>query len=118
MARFRLWGLDPYPDLKPKDRRRNPEVAQRGGGHEGEMGHRDLLRSRWPDGEESRAVPLFPVTAFTPQSTCAHNGPIREGSVFYCPICHQYGREAHISKPAAAKGTKYTPHPRLKGGTA
>jgi hypothetical protein len=88
------------------------------------LSYRDHRRPRnWGGGEESIAVPLFPIGPYTPQSECAHKGPITRGSVFYCPICHDYGREDHISKPLKAaknraKPTRYVPPPKgLKGGT-
>jgi len=50
-----------------------------------------------------RLVPLFPIGPFTPQSVCAHKGPIRPGSLFVCMVCHQSGYDGH---PAMQSGSE------------
>jgi hypothetical protein len=40
-------------------------------------------------------VPLFPVGSYTPDSQCAHRGPIERGSVLCCMICHTSGQDDH-----------------------
>jgi hypothetical protein len=42
-----------------------------------------------------RLIPLFPIGAYTPQSTCAHQGPIESGSLLCCMICHCSGVDDH-----------------------
>jgi len=46
-------------------------------------------------------MPLFPVASFVPGSACPHHGPIREGSVLCCMVCHQSGLDAHPSLAGA-----------------
>jgi hypothetical protein len=40
-------------------------------------------------------TPLFPIPAYTPHSGCAHHGPIKQGSVICCMVCHQSGVDGH-----------------------
>jgi hypothetical protein len=42
-----------------------------------------------------RLVPLFPIGSYTPQSRCAHSGPIERGSVLCCMVCHTSGQDDH-----------------------
>jgi hypothetical protein len=56
-------------------------------------------------------VPLFPITAFTPQSTCPHRGPVRPGSVFCCMVCSRSGIDGH---PALKRDPKTDPRPDPK----
>ncbi|MHB8397312.1 MAG: hypothetical protein ACYDCI_00035 [Candidatus Limnocylindrales bacterium] len=56
-------------------------------------------------------VPLFPITTFTPLSTCAHLGPIPEGSVFCCMICHRSGVDDH---PGLQRDPATEPKPEPK----
>jgi hypothetical protein len=58
-----------------------------------------------------RLVPLFPIGAFTPQSTCPHHGPIRPGSVFCCMVCSQSGMDEH---PALKRDPLTDPRPENK----
>ena len=47
-------------------------------------------------------VPLFPIPVFDPQSSCAHRGPIRRGSVLCCMVCHRSGIDGHsLLRPSA-----------------
>ncbi len=55
-----------------------------------------------------RLVPLFPIGAFTPRSSCPHHGPIRSGSVFCCMVCSQSGLDDH---PALKRDPITDPHP-------
>lgn len=40
-------------------------------------------------------VPMFPMggTPFTPKSKCPHRGPIKDGSVLYCVVCHSIAQD-------------------------
>ncbi len=58
-----------------------------------------------------RLVPLFPVGAFTPQSTCPHHGPIRAGSSFCCMVCSRSGVDDH---PALKRDSRTEPGPDRK----
>jgi hypothetical protein len=42
-----------------------------------------------------RLTPLFPIGAFTPQSTCPHRDPMKRGSGFCCMVCHASGMDEH-----------------------
>ena len=42
-----------------------------------------------------RLVPLFPLGPYTPQSVCRHDGPIEQGSLFCCMVCHRSGHDDH-----------------------
>lgn len=60
------------------------------------------------DEPEFELIPLFPIGAFTPQSTCSHRNPIEKGSRFCCMVCHASGMDDHPglqrdleAKPAA-----------------
>jgi RNA polymerase sigma factor (sigma-70 family) len=64
----------------------------------------DLRRREYPAGRLDRAtarppglVPLFPVSAFTPQSTCPHRVPIAPGSALCCMVCHRSGIDEHVA---------------------
>lgn len=74
--------------------------------------------SKHPENEEfgrlPRLVPLFPLGAFTPQSTCPHHGPIRRGSVFCCMVCSQSGMDGH---PALQRDPLTDPRPEPNGKT-
>lgn len=56
-------------------------------------------------------VPLFPIGPFTPESVCAHKGPIQPGSRFYCPVCHQSGFDGH---PHLRRDPRTEPKPEPK----
>jgi hypothetical protein len=58
-----------------------------------------------------RLVPLFPIGAYTPQSTCAHRHPIEAGSSLCCMICHQSGMDRH---PALRRDPRTEPVPEPK----
>jgi hypothetical protein len=58
-----------------------------------------------------RLVPLFPIGAFTPGSTCPHHGPIRAGSVFCCMVCSQSGVDDH---PALKRDAHTDPGPERR----
>ncbi len=58
-----------------------------------------------------RLVPLFPIGAFTPGSSCPHHGPIRPGSVFCCMVCSQSGVDDH---PALKRDPCTDPRPERK----
>lgn len=64
-------------------------------------------------------VPLFPIGAFTPQSTCAHKGEIKRGSYFYCPCegCHKSGMD-HRAALRRDPRTDPKPEPRPSAGPA
>lgn len=42
-------------------------------------------------------TPMFPIGAFTPQSTCPHGGPLQPGSTICCMVCHASGMDDHPS---------------------
>ncbi len=44
-----------------------------------------------------RLMPMFPISAFTPQSTCPHGGPLQSGSTLCCMVCHTSGMDEHPS---------------------
>jgi hypothetical protein len=56
-------------------------------------------------------LPLFPIGAFTPQSTCGHRGPIRPGSLFCCMVCFQSGMDGH---PSLERDPRNEPRPEPK----
>lgn len=58
-----------------------------------------------------RLVPLFPVGAYTPQSTCAHRRPIEPGSSLCCMVCHTSGMDRH---PALRRDARSEPAPEPK----
>jgi hypothetical protein len=58
-----------------------------------------------------RLVPLFPIGAYTPQSTCAHRRPIEPGSAFCCMVCHESGMDRH---PALRRDPRTEPAPEPK----
>jgi len=58
-----------------------------------------------------RLVPLFPIGAYTPQSSCAHRRPIDSGSLLCCMICHTSGVDRH---PALKRDPRTDPAPEPK----
>jgi hypothetical protein len=46
--------------------------------------------------EQITLEPLFPITTFTPHSSCPHCGRIRQGSRFVCMVCHQSGQDHRL----------------------
>ena len=58
-----------------------------------------------------RLVPLFPIGAYTPQSTCAHRRPIEPGSALCCMVCHTSGMDRH---PALRRDPRTDPAPEPK----
>jgi RNA polymerase sigma factor (sigma-70 family) len=75
----------------------------------------DLRRRERPAGRLDRAtarppglVPLFPISAFTPRSTCPHQVPIAPGSALCCMVCHRSGMEGH---PALQRDPRTDPAP-------
>jgi hypothetical protein len=40
-------------------------------------------------------IPIFGCQPYTPNSPCAHRGPLPAGSMFYCPQCQQTGWDFH-----------------------
>src|SRR5262249_37801896 len=40
-------------------------------------------------------TPLFPMGSLTPQSLCGHKGPIAQGSIICCMVCHASGYDDH-----------------------
>ncbi len=58
-----------------------------------------------------RLVPLFPIGAYTPQSTCAHRRPIEPGSSLCCMVCHTSGMDRH---PALRRDPRSEPAPEPK----
>lgn len=55
-----------------------------------------------------RLIPLFPVSALTPQSACPHHGAIESGSRLCCMVCHGSGMDDH---PAMQRDPKIDPSP-------
>jgi hypothetical protein len=62
-----------------------------------------------------RLIPLFPIGAFTPQSKCAHQGPIEPGSLLCCMVCHCSGVDDH---PGLARSPLTDPAPEPKPAPA
>jgi hypothetical protein len=58
-----------------------------------------------------RLVPLFPIVAYTPQSTCPHRAPIEPGSALCCMVCHCSGMDDH---PALQRDPQSDPSPEPK----
>jgi hypothetical protein len=58
-----------------------------------------------------RLVPLFPIGAYTPQSSCAHRRPIEPGSSLCCMVCHTSGMDRH---PALRRDPRTDPAPEPK----
>jgi hypothetical protein len=56
-------------------------------------------------------IPLFPIAAFTPASTCPHHGPIQVGSPFCCMVCNKSGMDDH---PALKRDPRTDPKPEPK----
>ena len=56
-------------------------------------------------------IPLFPVGAYTPQSSCPHRDPIEKGSAFCCMVCHRSGMDEH---PALQRDPLTDPLPESK----
>lgn len=93
----------------------------------------DDWRPPGPIPREPDVIPLFPVTSFTPQSTCPHHRAIPAGSSFVCMVCNNGSRRTE-EHPALAitpvdllalevwedehdnGPTSYQPDPVLKGG--
>jgi hypothetical protein len=66
------------------------------------------LKSGRLDGVEVRLIPLFPIGAFTPQSTCPHHDSIERGSRLCCMVCHASGMDDH---PGIRHDPKTDPSP-------
>jgi hypothetical protein len=62
-----------------------------------------------------RLIPLFPIGAYTPQSTCAHQGSIEPGSLFCCMVCHCSGVDDH---PGLVRSPLTDPEPEPKPAPA
>jgi hypothetical protein len=62
-----------------------------------------------------RLIPMFPLGSYTPQSTCAHHGPIQAGSLFCCMVCHHSGIDGH---PALKRDPRTDPAPERKAAPA
>jgi hypothetical protein len=62
-----------------------------------------------------RLIPLFPIGSYTPQSTCAHQGPIERGSLLCCMICHCSGVDDH---PGLMRSPLTDPEPEPKPAPA
>lgn len=60
-------------------------------------------------------IPLFPIAAFTPASTCPHHGPIPAGSPFCCMVCSRSGLDAH---PALKRDPRTDPKPEPRPAAA
>jgi hypothetical protein len=58
-----------------------------------------------------RLVPLFPIAAYTPQSSCAHRRAIEAGSSLCCMVCHTSGMDRH---PALRRDPRTDPAPEPK----
>ncbi len=58
-----------------------------------------------------RLVPLFPIGAYTPQSSCAHRRAIEPGSSLCCMVCHSSGMDRH---PALRRDPRTEPAPEPK----
>ena len=62
-----------------------------------------------------RLVPLFPIMPFRPFNPgpdCPHKGPIREGSILCCMVCHQSGMDGHRALQRDPR-TDPKPEPKL-----
>lgn len=66
------------------------------------------LKSGRLDDARLRLIPLFPVTAFTPRSTCPHHDTIERGSRLCCMVCHASGMDDH---PGFRHDAKTDPSP-------
>jgi hypothetical protein len=104
-----------------KNRRQNVGATGKAG-HEGVNTQEIRSSLVWRCSQQSRSfcrdvqrpprlVPLFPVGIYTPQSVCAHHGPIQRGSLFCCMICHKSGHDDHpavqdISSPSLSINQK------------
>jgi hypothetical protein len=62
-----------------------------------------------------RLIPLFPIGAYTPQSTCAHHRPIEHGSLLCCMVCHCSGVDDH---PGLLRSPLTDPIPEPKQAAA
>jgi hypothetical protein len=62
-----------------------------------------------------RLIPIFPLSSYTPQSTCAHHGPLAAGSLFCCMVCHHSGIDGH---PALKRDPRTDPAPERKPAPA
>ena len=62
-----------------------------------------------------RLIPLFPIGAFTPQSTCRHHQPIEDGSLLCCMVCHRSGVDEH---PGLSRSPLTDPAPEPKPAPA
>ena len=63
------------------------------------------------DEPEFELIPLFPIGAFTPQSSCSHREPMEKGSRFCCMVCHASGMDDH-------PGLRRDPEPKRVPGAA
>jgi hypothetical protein len=70
---------------------------------------KDTVTTRVP--RPPRLVPLFPIGAYTPRSTCAHRRPIETGSSLCCMVCHTSGMDRH---PALRRDARSDPAPEPK----
>ena len=72
--------------------------VERSEAHERKASKDDLiecLKSGRLDDIGFRLVPLFPIGAFIPQSTCPHHDSIGRGSRLCCMVCHSSGMDEH-----------------------
>jgi len=56
-------------------------------------------------------VPLFPIDLLTPRSPCPHHGPIPNGTVLCCMVCHRSGVD---TRPALKRDPRTDPKPEPK----
>lgn len=68
----------------------------------------ESLKAGRIDSAGFRLMPLFPIGAFTPQSTCPHRGDIERGSRLCCMVCHSSGMDDH---PGLGRDPKTDPSP-------
>jgi hypothetical protein len=112
LAREYIWLWDTRHGVSPK------EISMREGVslarvRFGVSRARALEKSGWTESEIAppHLVPLFPLGAFTPQSPCGHNRPIKPGSFFCCVVCHASGVDDH---PALKRDPRTDPAPEPK----
>ena len=72
----------------------------------------ECLKSGRLDDVGFRLIPLFPIGAFIPQSTCPHHDSIGRGSRLCCMVCHASGMDEHPGLRGATRLTDPLPEPK------